>query len=75
MIEVLQTKVGEVQGGVGCGRHMNIPYDRPGGRHPLGGTGWEQPTARTVGGVLEACGYRQMETGWEHAASRGGEGK
>ena len=54
---------------------MNVPYDRPGGRHPSRETGWEQPTARTAGGVLEAGGYRQRETGWERATSKGGANK
>ena len=33
-IEVLTTIIGAVQGGLGCVRHMNVPYDILGGQCP-----------------------------------------
>ena len=31
-IEVLTTNIGAAQGGLGCVRHMNVPYDILGGQ-------------------------------------------
>ena len=41
--EVFHTNLRAVQGGLGCGKQMNVPYDRPGQRHPAGETEGEQP--------------------------------
>ena len=34
-IEVLTTNIRAAQGGLGCMKHMNIPYDISGGKCPV----------------------------------------
>ena len=36
--EVFHTNIRAVQQGLGCGKQMNVSYDRPGQQHPSGGT-------------------------------------
>ena len=45
-IEALTTNIWAAQGGLGCVRHMNVPYAISGGQSPAWGIGWEQSLRR-----------------------------
>ena len=46
--DIFHTNIRAVQRGLGCGKQMDVSYDRPGKRHPSGGT------RRTI--VMQATG-------------------